>query len=312
MCIRVRPGCAAESSDRLLSDNVVGMGQVSPKPSFRPGDRGVEVRVADLVHHRVTWVGTMPLQHFGHALFNRHATAVGTDGLVGRACRRPVTSGKVRSHTESGTGSRWMTEDSHSAGPSSTGRGPQFTRILMTGACALGALVNLYLAGYALVEHSWRPYVVGALAGLAAVAVGLGIGFLFGLPRFPATPEPRPVSAASQDRSRPPAEHLLPSSNLGQVADWLTKILIGAGLVQLGAAGGALGRLSRQVGRAFTDHGGPPSESAVIVAGATLVVSAVVGFLVGFLAAMTSVARVIDWYWQQNQDELADRPSEDT
>src|SRR5690348_1202301 len=121
-----------------------------------------------------------------------------------RSCRRPVRSGRVRSHTDSATGSRRMTEDRRSARPGSTGRGPQFTRILMTGACALGALVNLYLAGYALVEHSWRPYVVGALAGLAAVAVGLGIGFLFGLPRFPDTPEPRPAPAAGQNRSGSP------------------------------------------------------------------------------------------------------------
>jgi hypothetical protein len=66
---------------------------------------------------------------------------------------------------------------------------------------------------------------------LAAVAIGAALGFLFGLPRV--------RTMAQTDGDNPTSEpstgsHFLANSNLLKVSDWLTTILIGLGLVQLG------------------------------------------------------------------------------
>lgn len=74
----------------------------------------------------------------------------------------------------------------------------------------------------------------------AAGAVGGFLGFLFGIPRA----DGDVAGNISQRRYRP-------NTNLEQVSDWLTKILIGVGLAHFGNVGPALGALvSEQIGRA--------------------------------------------------------------
>jgi len=63
--------------------------------------------------------------------------------------------------------------------------------------------------------------------GLAfgASAVGAFPGFLFGLPKS--------TSGTNSDSTGGDASSLTPSTGLEQIADWLTKIIVGAGLVEL-------------------------------------------------------------------------------
>lgn len=68
------------------------------------------------------------------------------------------------------------------------------------------------------------------LAAIAAQVTGILIGFLFGLPQ-----------AVTPSQSSPQARYL-PSANLPEVSDWLTKLLLGAGLVQLTHLGRHRGR----------------------------------------------------------------------
>ena len=70
-----------------------------------------------------------------------------------------------------------------------------------------------------------------------------------------------------------------PSTNLAEISDWLTKLLLGAGLVGLTHLGGPLGRLVDTVARGL----GPPG-TAVETAAAILIGYAVLGFLAGYLA----------------------------
>jgi len=63
----------------------------------------------------------------------------------------------------------------------------------------------------------------------AALAVGVILGFLFGLPKV-------------VDRQPAGSPLLKSNTNLDEISDWLTKILVGLGLVQLG-------RLSHEFGR---------------------------------------------------------------
>jgi tetratricopeptide (TPR) repeat protein len=63
----------------------------------------------------------------------------------------------------------------------------------------------------------------GALLGIASMAVGGLFGFLFGIPR----------TIQSEDKSPSTDYRQAVNTNLEQISDWLTKILVGVGLTQL-------------------------------------------------------------------------------
>lgn len=121
-------------------------------------------------------------------------------------------------------------------------------------------LAFLLAIGYGLGDPVWNVRLSLILLGItaAASAVGSLLGFLFGIPRF--TPvdnrldagDPASRSAASglailaaadaQDRWVSVASYR-PSTNLDDIADWLTKIIVGVGLTQLTLIGPALARI---------------------------------------------------------------------
>jgi hypothetical protein len=82
------------------------------------------------------------------------------------------------------------------------------------------------------------------IAGASFLVGGL-LGFLFGIPR-----ELRMGDALSEDQIKK-GQRYSGNSNLEQVSDWLTKVLIGAGLVQLGAFVANIGDFSNSVGDAL-------------------------------------------------------------
>jgi hypothetical protein len=120
-------------------------------------------------------------------------------------------------------------------------------------------------------------------ASCAATAGGT-LGFLFGVPRALASPAGADVPDA------PPARRAayLANTNLEQVSDWLTKLLIGAGLTQLGSLTTYLRQLSDRLSPSF----GGREESGLI--GTALVVEfAVLGFLVGWLLTRLLLASAL-------------------
>lgn len=110
----------------------------------------------------------------------------------------------------------------------------------------------------------WSVASVGIMTSAAALIVGVLVGFLFGLPR-----------TREQTESTAP---LATSSKLDEVADWLTKILVGLGLVQLGAVAGGVDNLASSVVPALGDAPGAHTLAVSI-----LVYSAANGFLLGYL-----------------------------
>ena len=78
----------------------------------------------------------------------------------------------------------------------------------------------------------------------AAAAVGSAFGFLFGLPRARLTDQLATTGSAHPD-TRTPSSHYLANSNLIKVSDWLTTIVIGLGLVNVGNAVPALRSLAQ-------------------------------------------------------------------
>ena len=127
-----------------------------------------------------------------------------------------------------------------------------------------------------------------AMVSAASYLSGALIGFLFGIPR-----------ALSSDAGMLPREQdnrLIANTNLEQVSDWLTKIIVGVTLVQLGNLTRRFGELATSVSSIF----GSPSTQNRVVAGAIILYSAVFGFFACYIAARSIITLIFylspsDW-----------------
>ncbi|MEU4220878.1 hypothetical protein [Actinoplanes sp. NPDC026623] len=111
------------------------------------------------------------------------------------------------------------------------------------------------------------------VAAASALSGGL-LGFLFGVPRAATDNSDRDdASASSRTRARYRA-----NTNLEQISDWLTKILVGVGLIQLASlrrmGGGLIDTVAPAVGT------GPASK---VYAAALIIYFAIFGFLAVWL-----------------------------
>jgi len=110
---------------------------------------------------------------------------------------------------------------------------------------------------------------VGVLVAAASMLVGGLLGFLFGIPRTLQSQESPAAGEEPQYRA---------NTNLEQISDWLTKILVGVGLVQLGKAGSALGSLGDRLGPGLGAQASSPTVGITI-----MVTFSIIGFLLSFL-----------------------------
>lgn len=110
----------------------------------------------------------------------------------------------------------------------------------------------------------WSVFGIGFITAAAAFVIGALLGFLFGLPR---TIEQSGSKALLQT-----------NTNLDQISDWLTKILVGIGLVQVNKIAKGVNALAASLVPGLGGHDG-----AHAFASAVLGYSAVDGFLVGYL-----------------------------
>jgi hypothetical protein len=136
--------------------------------------------------------------------------------------------------------------------------------------------LTISLAGiglYSWAERSWSVFSLALLMGLAAALVGALAGFVFGVPKTVAAP-----SAAAGGTT---TNEYQSNTNLEEISDWLTKILVGAGLVELKGFGPALTAFSD---RFRGDHGALGSFGWV-VAPAVVIANSVCGFLLSYLWA---------------------------
>jgi hypothetical protein len=132
---------------------------------------------------------------------------------------------------------------------------------------------------------------VGAAAFLlfvAAAAVGAALGFLFGLPRARLTDQLTTPDSAHHE-SRTPSSHYLANSNLIKVSDWLTTIVIGLGLVNLGSAVPALRTLATALQAPL---GGAPYAGAIGIS--TLIGGCIAGFVLVYVYTSIRVRQLLE------------------
>jgi hypothetical protein len=104
----------------------------------------------------------------------------------------------------------------------------------------------------------------GVIISGAALIVGTFLGFLFAIPRM-------------REKSGSEAA-LVPNTNLNEISDWLTKILVGLGLVQIGRVTSGVEGMAEA---AAPSLGG--GNAAMTFGIGLLVFSVVDGFLFGYL-----------------------------
>lgn len=139
---------------------------------------------------------------------------------------------------------------------------------------------------YALQTGGWKTFFsvasVGCLLAGASAFVGGALGFLFGIPR---TLQQEGLAPAPQEGNAATAEGALArridyraNTNLEQISDWLTKILVGVGLTQIPAIRSGLANLT-----SFAANGLGGQPHSQVYAYALLSYSTILGFLFGYL-----------------------------
>lgn len=108
---------------------------------------------------------------------------------------------------------------------------------------------------------------IGFLVAIAALLAGAIFGFLFAIPKNPA--------ASAEDR---PIARFISNSNLEEISDWLTKILVGLGLVQFGRLMDGGGVLVDSISSALGDDASSPTFAVAV-----LVTYGVSGFLAAYI-----------------------------
>jgi prokaryotic YEATS domain len=122
------------------------------------------------------------------------------------------------------------------------------------------------------------------LWGMALTVAGAGIGFLFGIPRV-LQKDARAGDGAGSNMVDPPrvprakAYEQRVNTNLEEISDWLTKIIVGFGLIELREVPTFFMRLARRVAMSF----GAASELYVSAAASIVLLFGTGGFLFGYL-----------------------------
>jgi hypothetical protein len=179
---------------------------------------------------------------------------------------------------------------------------------LMSDAQILG-LFSLLIIGIGLLIvwlHSGADTGGSVLWALGCLAAGALAGFVFGIPRVQ---QDEPVKRADGDTTQPPTEpvtrrkyKLLANTNLEQISDWLTKIIVGVGLVESKQLPGYLVRLARYVGAGIR-----PGPGGDVFALAITLHFSVWGFICAYL--MTRVYLTGTFFRAEGGDEEKSPPT---
>lgn len=155
------------------------------------------------------------------------------------------------------------------------------------------ALIILYVIST--VGPYLRYISVGLLTACAAFMVGVLVGLVLAIPRVVSSGDYRHQETTASGQEQTEAPRVLPSTNLAEISDWLTKLLLGAGLVSLTRLGRPLSQLIDNVARGLgggTASGGV-TASAVVIAGTILITYVILGFLGGYLTTAFFYGRVL-------------------
>ena len=122
---------------------------------------------------------------------------------------------------------------------------------------------------------------VGIIASGASLLAGGILGFLFGIPKTLQQETSEDITKkkqTDQEQDNDPNLRYRTNTNLEQISDWLTKMLVGVGLTQLYVIPGKLQQLIEYLGKGLVDS---PYNQAFALA--VLMYFLAIGFLFGYL-----------------------------
>jgi hypothetical protein len=160
------------------------------------------------------------------------------------------------------------------------------TTIFLIGLAAFGTSVIIIWG----VTRAGPAIALGLLLLGGSGLVGGVLGLLFGIPKSVSDPDAlrasqtsNPSSGATANENETRASYTV-NTNLEQISDWLTKIIVGVGLTQLPTIRNELRNLADYLGNGFAVAGAsPPETAAPMVAAIILVYGLTAGFLAGYL-----------------------------
>jgi hypothetical protein len=144
----------------------------------------------------------------------------------------------------------------------------------------------------AVIQGSWQARAAASLWALACLSIGYVVGFLFAVPRVPRTSGSSNTGVEGQTSDKqdsstnayPVSGALGVNTNLTEISDWLTKILVGLGLVELRNVPDYLRRIGEYVGKSLQCGGAVCPGNGVDSAASGLVLYFLgLGFLSGYL-----------------------------
>jgi hypothetical protein len=162
--------------------------------------------------------------------------------------------------------------------------------IVVLAICAFGGIIFILFYSFQTPDII-AVFGSGVLIGGASFFLGGFLGFLFGIPK---TIKQQPQTTTSSTGSPVFQQQFLENTNLEDISDWLTKIIIGVGLVELTQIPSLLNQYSVMISPAL---GGMPSSGAFGIA--LLVFYSIIGFLVIYLATR----RYMDDELQRKRDQ---------
>lgn len=165
-------------------------------------------------------------------------------------------------------------------------RKPREDAVVTGGTCVIITALGLFAAAEAalvLFDAKGHGIFVLLYANAACLAAGAGLGFLFGIPHAGA---PRVVDS---NNGTTPDSGYQSSTSLEQIADWLTKIIVGVGLVELSR----IYEFFKTAVKFLAAGLGEPVVTASACAATTLVFFPIVGFLGCYLITRLYLAAAL-------------------
>ncbi|MBW8811883.1 MAG: hypothetical protein JF588_00535 [Caulobacterales bacterium] len=154
--------------------------------------------------------------------------------------------------------------------------GLRFWEIIAIASWLIGTtMIAIFSA--ALGQDGLRTFGILALVAGASWGAGSVLGFLFGVPRL--------RSQTGHQTLTGEQSQFTPNTNLEQISDWLTKIIVGATLVQLDAVLRRLQDTAVFIGESVGSRGAAP------VGGAVMIYFFTAGFMWGYLWCSVRIFR---------------------
>ena len=159
----------------------------------------------------------------------------------------------------------------------------------------IGLLVILAVSFYSWQEEKskngfWPVLGLSAAIALVSLAVGGLLGFLFGIPLSqqagaPPTPSPPANGNGTNGNGVATTRAYSNNTNLEQISDWLTKIIVGVGLTQIPKLQREFHNLVLQVSSGLVKYMGNMEGFAMAYSGSMLLFYVITGFLFVYLWA---------------------------